>query len=341
MGIDKVSPSSRPMAGSLPGIRSKSVLAGVVAAVAAGVAPSASAEIELGEGLSVTGFADMSFFSSDIDGSPSSDSFGIDQFEIDFLYKGSAGVSAQVDIEYGESSAGDPADDTTFVEQAFITKQFTDQFSMKAGRFLSYSGWETEEPTGLFQYSGVGYAPAFYGYYQQGISAYYDAGMVDFMASVVNSVFDPLDRDASELSYEVGVAFQPMEGLTAKAFYLFEKVDALDDETTVINAWLSYAFSGFTLAAEYNTADYADGGDGDGFLLMANYATGPWGITARYHDWEVENTALAPTGKVSGFTISPSYKVGDNLLLVAEYRMDDYSGGVDGNSIALEALFTF
>src|SRR5690606_21724321 len=202
-------------------------------------------------GLSATGFLDMSFFASDVDGSPSSESFGVDQFEIDFLYKGSAGVSAQVDIEYGESSAGDPADDTTFVEQAFITKQFSDQFSVKAGRFLSYSGWETEEPTGLFQYSGAGYAPFFYGYYQQGVSAYYDGGSFALMGSVVNSAFNPIDRDTTELGTEFGIALMPVEGLTAKLFFIN------DDEDDLINFWTSYSINGFTFAGEYNTADYA------------------------------------------------------------------------------------
>ncbi len=335
MGIDKVSSPLRPLAGSFAAPPAKRLIAGVAAAVAAAISlPSAAAGIELGEGLSVTGFADMSIWSNDSDGQAAT--FGIDQFEMDFMYTGSAGVSAEVDIEYGESSAGGPGDDDTFVEQAFITKQFTDSFSMKVGRFLSYSGWETEEPTGLFQYSGVGYAPYFYGYYQQGISAAYNAGMFGFTASLVNSVFDPLDRDSGELSYELGLSLMPMEGLTAKVFFLSEKDDALDDDTTVVNAWVSYAMSGFTFAAEYNTADYAGGAEGDGFLLMANYASGPWGITGRYHDFDVDGTA-----DVKGFTISPSYKVGDNLLLVAEYRKDDVAGGGKPTSVALEALFTF
>ena len=167
-------------------ISKKNLIAG---AIAAGLAPAAYADIELGSGLSVTGFIDMSYTNVDVDGAPGTmRSSGIDQFETDFLYSGSNGVSAQVDIEYGVSG-----DDDTFVEQAFITKAFSDKFSVKAGRFLSYSGWEAEEPTGLFQYSGTGYAPYFYGWYQQGVSAYYDGDKVDFMASVVNSAFDPTD----------------------------------------------------------------------------------------------------------------------------------------------------
>jgi len=338
MGNELVSPPALRLKGALSGLRTKSVLAGVAAAVAAAVPfQTASAGIELGEGLSVSGFVDMSYFSYDEDGLPTSDGFGIDQVETQFLYTGSNGVSAEVDIEYGENASDLSASDVTFVEQAFITKAFTDQFSMKAGRFLSYSGWETEEPTGLFQYSGTGYAPSFYGYYQQGVSAYYDGGKFALMGSVVTDVFGyadgPLERDTDDLGYEVGVALMPFEGFTAKLFYMSDEKTDRD----VINFWASYAVNGFTFAGEYNDADYGAFGDGSGYLLMANYASGPWGITARYHDFEDDFRGIDN----SGFTLSPSYKVGDNLLLVAEARMDDWGGGVDSKQFALEALFTF
>ena len=71
---------------------------------------------------------------------------------------------------------------------------------------------------------------------------------------------------------------------------------------------------------EYNTADYANGGSGDGFLVMANWAAGSWGIAFRYRDFDIEDGAGATTVEDSAVTLSPSYKVGDNLLLVAEYR---------------------
>ena len=250
MGIELVSQPAMRFEGALSGQGTRNVIAGLVAAVAAGAVPiqSAAAGIELGEGLSVTGFVDMSLLVTDVDGSPSSKTFGIDQVETDFLYAGSGGVSAEVDIEYGESGSGN-GEDETFVEQAFITKKFNDSFSLKAGRFLSYSGWEAEEPTGLFQYSGTGYAPYFYGYYQQGVSAYYDAGKVDFMASVVNSAFDPLDRDTDELGYELGVALQPVEGLTAKLFYISNKNDTAGGSDKIVNAGVSDAFSKCTGSA--------------------------------------------------------------------------------------------
>jgi hypothetical protein len=80
----------------------------------------------------------------------------------------------------------------------------------------------------------------------------------------------------------------------------------------------------------------------DGFLLMANYATGPYGFTVRYHDYKTEDFLGGTDIDTNGFTFSPSYKASDNLLIVAEFRTDDFdAGGGDTNSFALEALFTF
>lgn len=343
MGYEKVS-ASRLIASSPLTSGKKCIIAGVAAAVAAAVAPASNAAgIELGEGISVTGFVDMSYSSVDVDGAEGNvNSFSIDQVEMDFMYEGSNGISAQVDIEFGEDASDIAGDDDTFVEQAFITKKFTDQFSMKVGRFLSYSGWETEEPTGLFQYSGVGYAPFFYGYYQQGVSASYSTEKFAVMGSVVNDVFGyaggAIESNTNDLGYELGVAVMPVEGLTAKLFYMSDEKTDRD----VVNVWASYAVSGFTFAAEYNDGDFDTAGKGDGFLLMGNYAMGAFGITVRYHDWDIKNTLGTSTNKVTGFTLSPSYKAGDNLLLVAEFRSDnDKVGGNDAKSIALEALFMF
>jgi len=322
---------------SLSGTATRRIVAGVTAALAIGAVPAARADIELGNGFSITGFADQSFQYIDTDGAPSISKFGIDQFETDFKFAGFNGISAQVDIEYGSHST-ESGPEHTFVEQAFVTKAFTEQFSMKLGRFLSYSGWETEEPTGLFQYSGTGYAPYFYGYYQQGVSAYYDGGKVDFMASVVNNAFNPIDYDSKKVGYELGVAVQPIEGVTAKAFYIKDN----DTKSDLFNFWVSYAVAGWTFAGEYNVAEKPGPGSDDGFLLMANYATGPFGFTVRYHDFKIEDSVGLTDIDTRGFTFSPSYKASDNLLIVAEFRTDDYkAGGADTNSFALEALFTF
>lgn len=305
----------------------KNLIAG---AIAAAIVPAAHAEIELGSGFSVTGFIDMSYFNLDVDGADGTEkSLGVDQFETDFLFEGSNGISAEVDIEYGGTSTTPE----TFVEQAFVTKAFTDKFSLKAGRFLSYTGWETEEPTGLFQYSFAGYQPYFYGYYQQGVSALYDFGSVQLMGSVVNSAFDPTDYN-SDPDVEVGVGISPGENFTAKLFFIDEGEDSYS------NVWASYKVGKVTLAAEYVDRDLDTGADGDGYLAMFNWASGIFGFTVRYVDYSIEDT-LAPI-ETNSLTLSPSFKIGDKLLIVTEYRMDEFdAGGIDNNTAAVEALFMF
>jgi hypothetical protein len=305
----------------------KNLIAG---AIAAGVVPAAHAQIELGSGFSVTGFIDMSYFNLDVDDAANTEkSLGIDQFETDFLFEGSNGISAEVDIEYGGTSTSPE----TFVEQAFVTKSFSDKFSLKAGRFLSYTGWETEEPTGLFQYSFVGYQPYFYGWYQQGVSAQYDFGAVQLMGSVVNSAFDPTDYN-SDSEVELGIGISPGDNFTAKLFVIEE------EEDTYANAWASYKVGKFTLAAEYVDRDLDTGADGDGYLAMMNFASGFFGFTVRYAGYEIQDT-LDPI-ETTSLTLSPSFKIGDKLLIVTEYRMDQYDlGGIDNNTAAVEALFMF
>ena len=237
-------------------------------------------------------------------------------------------------------------------DRAYINYALNDNWSVKGGRFLSYSGWETEDPTGLFQYSGTGYAKYFYGAYQQGISTKYSVEKLDFAMSVVNDLgtLTGDTRDSSDPAVELMLALRPVEGLTAKAFYMMDKHDVNDKDIVSINLWTSYAFDNVTLAAEYNTSEnsYAAAGmagadaEAEGYLLMANYAWEKWGVTLRYHESEVETAMGDIAEDINAITVAPSYKVSDNLLLVAEFRMDqdDISGG-KSEAVALEALLTF
>jgi hypothetical protein len=194
----------------------------------------------------------------------------------------------------------------------------------------------------------VGYEPYFYGWYQQGVSAYYDGDKFDFMASVVNSVFggySPLDSD-SDPDVELGVAFSPSDSFTTKLFLIQEN----DDEE--IDLWAMFTVGDLTLGAEYITRDYgidsmsgfSNGDEGEGYLLMANYAPSDFGVTFRYGALEITDAMGVPYIDSNSITVAPSVTVGDNLLLVFEYRIDTDSSGpmdVDTNSAAVEFLFTF
>lgn len=303
---------------------------------------------DLSEKLSVTGFIDMSMTYTDPDDGDSTSSTGLDQFEMDFLYGFDDKLSAQVDLEYQDNGTGEEVD----IEQAFFTYALAEGVSFKAGRFLSYSGWETEDPTGLFQYSGTGYAKYFYGGYQQGMSVKYGSGMFDAAISVVNDLGDleGEGRDSKNPGTEIMLAYHPTESWVIKAFYLTDEEETTDKRTKMINVWTSYAVDSWTFALEANSSEntgaavgsYGADAEASGSLAMVNYAAGKFGITVRYHQWEVEDAAGTTVEDMSGITLSPSYAVSDNLLLVAEYRTDsDDVADTDTDSYALEALLSW
>lgn len=303
---------------------------------------------DLTDKLAVTGFVDMSLVVTDPDGADTSSTAGLDQFEIDFVYDFGDSLGAQVDLEYQDNGTGEEVD----IEQAFITYGVNDGFTIKAGRFLSYSGWETEEPTGLFQYSGTGYAKYFYGGYQQGVSALFKSSSVDFGVSVVNDLGDleGEGRDTETPALELMAALHPNDSWTLKGFYMTDKLDGTNETTDLINVWSSFSTGGLTLAAEVSASENAPaavgiagvGAEADGFLLMANYGWDKWGLTFRYHESEVTTGAGAVVEELSGVTVAPSYAFSDNLLIVFEYRVDDDDvTGAGANTIAVEALLTF
>lgn len=299
-------------------------------------AMSAAQADETEDKLSVSGFVDMSYFAMDTDGGESTHDSGIDQVEINVSYDFDTKLKVFVDVEYQNSEVD--------LEQAFLTYAVTDEFTFKAGRFLSYSGWETEEPTGLFQYSGTGYAQYFYGYYQQGISGLYSGDGYALALSVVNDLAGPESTDSENPGIETMIAIMPTDSITIKGFYSTDKLDGTDETTKMINVWASYSEGPLTLAAEVNSSEYTSmaAADASGYLLMANYAFDSFGLTLRYHDYEVENSDGVVWEDMSAITISPSYAVSDNLLMVFEYRMDsDDVSGMDSDSIAIEALLTF
>lgn len=330
------------------------------------ILPASAGDFDLSDKLSITGFIDMSYTMTDPEGGTEDEAIGLDQFEIDFMYGFSETFSAQVDLQY-------TPDDTT-IESAWFTMVLTENLTFKAGRFLSYSGWETAEPTGLFQFSGTGYADYFYGGYQQGLSAMYSTDFFDLGVSVVDDLAG-VTGDAETLGIELALAIRPTDYWTIKAFYLTDEVEdtaaTTEDVRTVavggvvtftetavaavpgydidiFNIWTSVEVGGFTLAAEYGSSEGITAMDDDntGFLLMGNYGwDNGFALTLRYHALERENAAGTTLEDTTAFTISPSYAVNDYLLIVTEARFDTDDaadvGAQDTDSFAVEALITF
>jgi hypothetical protein len=304
----------------------KNLAAGVLG-VGLAAAPS-FADIKISDELSLSGFIDMSALATFPDGGDATLDAGFDQFELDFLYKFSDKLTARADLNF-EAWNG-PA---VSLEQAFITYAATDKLSLFAGKFLSASGFEAAEPTGLYQYS---YSKTLvYGGYQNGVAANYAISpMISLYGAVVGSVWNGLDTDLTEPGYELQVSLTPSEAITAKVGYFTEDVGPYYQG--LVNAWAQYTAGPLTLGAEFNLLSNwtAEDDGGIGYLVMANYKlSDKLGITGRYSAIDTDLGGLD-----NEVTVSPGYAMSDAWFVLAEFK---YELEAKTPSIAVESLITF
>lgn len=275
-----------------------------------------------------SGFVDMSVFSDDGNASMS-----LDQFELDVSTDLGEGISARADVNALGPTA--PVE----LEQAFITYDTGEGLALTVGKFLSCTGFEAAEPTGMYQYSYS--ATLVYGGYQNGVAASYGSDMFGLYGAVVSSVWDGAETDfsgdGSDVGFEAQVALMPVEGITAKAAL------AKEDEQTLINVWGMLGTGPLTVAAEVNSmSDWGAYESGLRYLGMVNYGLSDQvGVTARY-----SAIAWTPIGggeddETSEITIAPSYAISANWGLVAEVKMLTVGDADAVTQIALESLLTF
>lgn len=302
----------------------------------------AHGEITIGESLKLNGFIDMSAVHTSTD-SDDSTTIGLDQWELDFEFNAVENISARVDID------GQPSSDqgAVEVEQAFVTVTPVENLTLKAGKFLSALGYEAAEPTAMYQYS---YSATIIGYpgYANGVAAKYDAGLIKVHVAVVDGAYSS-DGDAESVSPEVQLVLSPVEGLTLQAGYTVQEFDSVTNELGTVepaydkgiaNFWAEYKVGGLTLAAEYNLLYEVKGAgsDGTGYLVMANYDWGKFGLTLRHSAVDLDNGY-----ENSEFTVSSNYELASNLTAVFEVRFDEYEGGEeeDSTKFAAELLYVF
>ncbi|HKP98412.1 MAG TPA: outer membrane beta-barrel protein [Fibrobacteria bacterium] len=308
-------------------------------------AASSFAAIPIGDSLSVSGFLDMSANGMAPDTGDATLNAAVDQFEIDFMLKFGY-FSARADI----NSIG-PTGAVSF-EQGFVTAALTEGLTVSVGKFLSSSGFEAAEPTGLYQYSvsklmsgcATGAPNCVYGGYQNGLNVAYAAPKFALYGSVVTSVWGT-DVDLKTPGFEAQLALMPVEGLTAKVTGLYEMYDdtTSHDSQSELNVWAQYVMGPLTVAAEYSMLmDWmVKGESGNGWLAMANYKlTDKIAATVRYSGIKMES-ADDPDTEV---TFSPSFAVAPNWLALAEVRYEiegDTAPDIKGVSYAVESTFSF
>lgn len=299
------------------------------------------AEIKVNDNFSVSGFVDMSAVGKDSGDADPTLSASLDQYEMDFMYKYGF-FSARADVN------GLPADaahsGSLFVEQAFSTAALTEQLSLSVGRFLSSSGFEAAEPTGLYQYSTS--KTLVYGYYQNGLNIAWTSPMIGIYAAVVTDLWSPAETELlNSPGYEAQISLTPVEGVTIKAAQLWQTYDGADDAQGLTNVWAQYAKGAITAAAEFNlleswTGNADSDASGMGWLAMLNYKiTDKFAATVRYSALTIDDEVDATDDMGSEVTFSPSVAVSPNWLALAEVKVE--FGNVEQTSYAVESLFSF
>jgi hypothetical protein len=308
------------------------------------------AEIKINENLSTSGFLDMSVSGYAPDSGDATLGASFDQFELDFMYKfGNVSARADVNATPAAWNPGAPMADTSkagtssavYLEQGFVNYAMG-AGGITVGRFLSSSGYEAAEPTGMFQYS---YSKTLvYGYYQNGLALNYGTNMFALYGAVVSDLWNPQEFElANSPGFEGQVSLMPVEGVTAKVAYLYQIYDNPDDESqSLLNAWVQYAKNALTVAGEFNLlTDWAIAGtpvtdaSGMGWLALVNYKfTDKIATTVRYSGIKFED-ADDPDTEV---TLSPSYAVSPNWLVLAEVKQEI---DVKKTNYAVESTFSF
>ena len=314
---------------------------------------SASAEIKLTDDLSISGFLDMSSTTTS-GGDDTEIGLSFDQFELDF-HVDQGSVTGRVDVH---SSPGEHGNTGIKLEQAYVTYALPEStvsgVSIKAGRFLSAMGFEADEPTGLYQYSfseGIPY-PA----YHNGIGVDINpTTQLGIYVALLSGVWDVNDTNVKDPGIEAQLSLTPTEQITAKVGYAMDKLE--DYSQSELNAWAQFTQGPLTLAGEIDLLQNwgHEGENGMHFLGMANVSLedmigAPVGVTLRFSGITLDEEEdghghaapaadeEAESSTSTEFTLSPSYSVTDNWLILAEFkqRID-----AEETIIALESLFTF
>lgn len=288
-----------------------------------------------GSGIEFGGFVDWAYQSQDAPDGTDADTFDATQVELnlDFV-NGPVSVSIDYDIVSTEGPSNSGGQHGANLEEAIVTYDFGNGFSVTAGKMLSYLGFEAYDAPNMYQYSyaydagstGVNGGQNIYDGYDDGVSLDYGSDMFSF------GIFASAESDGG---YEYALAFTGIENLTVKA------IMADWDTYEVTTLWASYQFDKLLLAGEVAKRDLENTTtDIDGWLLMGNYAiTDAVALTVRYSETEV---GLESYEK---FTLSPSYVFNDNfsgLLEYSTYDVENVAVAKDPNDLfAVELIYTF
>ena len=287
--------------------------------------------IALGNRVKMRGYVDFKFMYDDRDGGPQNEDFS-SAADVDFLFDLSP-VTAELHLAMDSSDIG--------LEQAFGRYSFNNSFHLTFGRQLTSLGFEADEAPDLhatsfaYRNNDNGLGTEFRRNYKDGVRLNFNNGQFGFIFGLHDGYWANEDFNDDNIAIDLAASVMIIPGLEAQLGYAQEEVDALSDDISQFNAWISYNPNDLTLAMEYDNFDIA-GTDYWALMLLGNYQFVDWmGATLRYSHEDYNDV------ESDRITLALLFTITDNLHLRAEYSTTDVDGGGDYDEFYLQGLITY
>ncbi len=294
---------------------------------------SAFADIPLHPNLSVNGYVAASYQYS------SEDYFETDKYDLDRARLNFDVSFSPVTGHIGFIAEGDS--EVTLID-AYATYDAGNGLSFTAGKFLTYFGYEAYDIPAMNYITYGNYLNGtFISGFHSGVKADYATDTFAVGLAVVDSVFGNDGEFDQTKGFEAQITYTGVKGLTlfAGVGYDVAKESSGFNDMLIVNLWAGYDVTEqLNIGAEFSYCDEKDVNKGYAWMATAKYVFTPkFSLAGRVGgdvNDDVEDTLRA--------TITPAYKLSDNLLVRAEVSYTDVEDLDDADLfLGAQVVFTF
>lgn len=312
----------------------------VIAASLLALATGAQAQVALSPNISASGYAAASWTHTN---GTTTDRLDIDSALLKFTGK-SDQVTGVVSFYYLPFSG--PVGESLNLLDANVSLKLGGGWSVEAGRFLSWLGYESFFTVNNPEITGGNHAAAIPGY-EDGVRLAYSSKDWNGGLAIVDSTFrspSPLKGDG-ELKQNYGLeAYLSYSGISDTTIWLgvaFQSGAGATKSQATVDLYAQYQVSkDLYVAGELTASDNVLGLDSETWLLLANY-TYDSNVSVAFR--VSGDTLNGPVADDIKYTLAPTYKVNDAFSVRAEVSYLNTFGKVNADSVSLgvQALYKF
>ena len=283
-------------------------------------------------GFDMSGFVDSSYV---VDDNADTNTFGLDQVEIDITKEIKDWASLRFDLNHTPNGGGTETADA-IIEQGYLTltAPVGSGVTFTFGKFNAPIGFELLDAPDMYQFS---HALVFNSGLPTNLTGLMASGalgeMIDISAYVVNGWDNNPDTNKNK-TFGGRIGITPMEGINLgfsaitgdDSAVAGENMTVFDIDGTITMIPKLTVGLEFNFGNENKASTTSTDADWFGFLVMGHYDYSDWGgITVRYDYFDDEDGArLGGTANNTqqAITVAPTFVIGEGFGALIEYRHD-------------------